>query len=111
MKNILATLIILWIGVSGFAQSSTQLRPYWAYTVPTPPAGANYFLNWGVGEGSNEQEAVNAAWADALHKSFHELGVVGITQQDINDVYQCRCEVQPHEKAYRQCYRTDSTEW
>ena len=86
MKNILFTLIVLWIGVNVFAQSSTELRPYWAYTAPTPPVGANYFLNWGVGEGYNEQEAVNAAWADALQKSFHELGVVGITQQDINDV-------------------------
>lgn len=68
------------------AQSSTELRPSWAYAIPTPPAGANYFLSWGVGEGHDEQSATNAAWADALQKSLHELGVVGITQQDINAV-------------------------
>lgn len=68
------------------AQSSTELRPSWAYSTPVPPAGANYFLSWGVGEGYDEQSAINAAWADALQKSLHELGVVGITQQDINAV-------------------------
>lgn len=68
------------------AQSSTELRPSWAYATPVPPAGANYFLSWGVGEGHDEQSATNAAWADALQKSLHELGVVGITQQDINAV-------------------------
>lgn len=86
MKNILFTIIVLSIWINAFAQSSTELRPYWAYSTPAIPAGANYFLNWGVGEGYNEQEAVNAAWADALQKSFHELGVVGVTQQDIRDV-------------------------
>ena len=68
------------------AQSSTELRPSWAYSTPVPPTGANYFLSWGVGEGYDEQSAINAAWADALQKSLHELGVVGITQQDINAV-------------------------
>lgn len=68
------------------AQSSTELRPSWAYSTPVPPVGSNYFLSWGVGEGYDEQSATNAAWADALQKSLHELGVVGITQQDINAV-------------------------
>ena len=54
--------------------------------MPQIPVGANYFVNWGVGEGRTETEATNMAWADALQKSLHELGVVGITAQDINAV-------------------------
>ena len=88
MKQIIFAMFILLFATSMAvsAQSSTELRPFWAYATPVPPAGANYFLSWGVGEGHNEQSATNAAWADALQKSLHELGVVGITQQDINAV-------------------------
>lgn len=88
MKQITFAMLILLFATSMAvsAQSSTELRPSWAYATPVPPAGANYFLSWGVGEGHDEQSATNAAWADALQKSLHELGVVGITQQDINAV-------------------------
>lgn len=88
MKQITFAMFILLFAVNMAvsAQSSTELRPSWAYATPVPPAGANYFLSWGVGEGYDEQSATNAAWADALQKSLHELGVVGITQQDINAV-------------------------
>ena len=88
MKQITFAMFILLFAMSMAvsAQSSTELRPSWAYATPVPPAGTNYFLNWGVGEGQDEQSATNAAWADALQKSLHELGVVGITQQDINAV-------------------------
>lgn len=88
MKQITFAMFILLFAVNMAvsAQSSTELRPSWAYATPVPPAGANYFLSWGVGEGHDEQSATNAAWADALQKSLHELGVVGITQQDINAV-------------------------
>lgn len=86
MKQTVITIILLCIYAVAYAQSSTELRPSWAYSTPIPPAGANYFLSWGVGEGHDEQSATNAAWADALQKSLHELGVVGITQQDINAV-------------------------
>lgn len=88
MKRILFVMSVLLfaVGTTLFAQSSTELRPSWAYSTPVPPAGANYFLSWGVGEGSDEQSATNAAWADALKKSLHELGVVGITGQDIDAV-------------------------
>lgn len=88
MKQIIFAMFILLFATSMAvsAQSSTKLRPFWAYATPVPHAGANYFLSWGVGEGHNEQSATNAAWADALQKSLHELGVVGITQQDINAV-------------------------
>ena len=88
MKKITFAMFILLFAMSMAvsAQSSTELRPSWAYSTPVPPAGANYFLSWGVGEGHDEQSATNAAWADALQKSLHELGVVGITQQDINAV-------------------------
>lgn len=72
--------------VSIFAQSYTEMRPSWAKYTPTISVDTNYFLSWGAGEGSNETEATNAAWADALQKSLHELGVVGITEQDINAV-------------------------
>lgn len=74
----------LLVSISVYSQSSAEPRPFWADATPNPPAGANYFLNWGVGEGNNEQEAVNVAWVDALSRSLHELGVVGITQQDID---------------------------
>lgn len=88
MKQIIFAMFVLLFATNMaiFAQSSIELRPSWAYSTPVPPAGANYFLSWGVGEGHNEQSATNAAWADALQKSLHELGVVGITQQDINAV-------------------------
>lgn len=74
----------LLVSISVYSQSSAEPRPFWADATPDPPAGANYFLNWGVGEGNNEQEAMNVAWVDALSRSLHELGVVGITQQDID---------------------------
>ena len=74
------------VGCSAFAQPRFDSRPAWTKTVPNPPAGANYFLNWGVGGGINEQQAMNEAWADALRRSLHELGVVGITNQDIDAV-------------------------
>lgn len=76
----------MFIGIDVFSQAVTELRPFWARQVPQTPAGANYFVNWGVGEGRTESEATNMAWADALQKSLHELGVVGITAQDINAV-------------------------
>lgn len=86
MKRILfLTTLAIWASTA-FAQTWVELRPVWAKSTPNPPAGANYFLQSGVGEGSNETEAYNAAWADALRKSLHELGVVGITQQDIDAV-------------------------
>lgn len=81
---ILATLIL--ISMNAFPQAVTELRPFWARQVLQTPTGANYFVNWGVGEGRTESEATNMAWADALQKSLHELGVVGITAQDINTV-------------------------
>lgn len=74
----------IFISINVFSQATVEPRPFWTDSTPNPPAGANYFLNWGVGEGNNEQEAVNAAWANALSRSLHELGVVGITQQDID---------------------------
>lgn len=87
MKKMLSFIAFMLIGMNALlAQSYDQLRPFWAERVPVVPAGANYFVNWGVGEGRNESEATNAAWADALQRSLHELGVVGITQQDINAV-------------------------
>ena len=87
-KKATALLLALCMAMSMtvFAQSYTEMRPSWTKYTPSVPAGANYFINWGVGEGSDETEATNAAWADALQKSFHELGVVGITEQDINAV-------------------------
>ncbi|WP_300770492.1 hypothetical protein [uncultured Bacteroides sp.] len=88
MKHLIFVVFVLLFAATTTvsAQSSTELRPFWAYSTPVPPAGANYFLSWGVGEGHDEQSATNAAWVDALQKSLHELGVVGITRQDINTV-------------------------
>lgn len=87
MKNIIySILLLLATNVTVLAQSSTELRPSWAYSTPVPPAGANFFLSWGVGEGHDEQSATNAAWADALRKSLHELGLIGITEHDISMV-------------------------
>lgn len=86
MKTHACMMVFILICVSTYAQSYTEMRPSWAKYTPTVSADANYFLSWGVGEGSNETEATNAAWADALQKSLHELGVVGITEQDINAV-------------------------
>jgi hypothetical protein len=76
----------MFAGIAAFAQTYSDLRPAWTKTTPNSPAGANYFLNWGTGEGSSEQQAINNAWADALRKSLNELGVVGITNQDIDAV-------------------------
>lgn len=86
LKILAALLLLVAANCAAMAQSATELRPSWAYLTPTPPKGANYFLSWGVGEGRDEQAATNAAWANALQRSLHELGVVGITQQDINAV-------------------------
>jgi hypothetical protein len=85
MKKIIL-LALMFINLIASAQSGTDLRPVWTKSTPNPPSGANYFLSWGVGEGYSEQQAINDAWADALRKSLHELGVVGITQQDIDAV-------------------------
>ncbi|MDR3236056.1 MAG: hypothetical protein LBT48_04930 [Prevotellaceae bacterium] len=85
MKQVLFTLFML-ASVASFAQTYSELRPSWAKTTPNSPSGANYFLSWGAGEGSNEQQAINNAWADALRKSLNELGVIGITNQDIDAV-------------------------
>jgi len=81
MKKFLFFFALMLISANGFAQ-----KPAWAKYLPAIPADANYFVNWGEGEGRNETEATNAAWADALYKSLHELGVVAITEQDINAV-------------------------
>jgi len=86
MKRIFFFIIFTLAGISVFSQTSSSLRPSWARAALNPPAGANYFLNWGIGEGNTEQQAINDAWADALRKSLHELGVIGITQQDIEAV-------------------------
>ena len=45
---ILATLIL--ISMNAFPQAVTELRPFWARQVPQTPTGANYFVNWGVGD-------------------------------------------------------------
>jgi hypothetical protein len=85
MSRLLFLMLLVLASVT-VALASSDLRPSWTKEVLNPPKGANYFLNWGVGEGDNEQQATNNAWANALHKSFHELGVVGITKQDIEAV-------------------------
>lgn len=81
MKKHLLFFALVLISASAFAQ-----KPVWAKRLPSVPANANYFVNWGEGEGRNEVEATNAAWADALYKSLHELGIVYITEQDISAV-------------------------
>ena len=86
MKTRIFMIAFMLMCVNVFSQSYTEMRPSWTKYTPSVPTGANYFVNWGVGEGRSETEAINAAWADALQKSLHELGVVGITQQDINVV-------------------------
>ena len=86
MKKLAFLTALMLIGMNAFSQAVTELRPFWVKQVPQIPVGANYFVNWGVGEGRTESEATNMAWADALQKSLHELGVVGITAQDINAV-------------------------
>ena len=86
MKHFVLAAIATMLTVVAWAQSANELRPNWAYIAPVPPAGANYFLSWGVGEGRDEQSATDAAWADALRRSLHELGVVGITGEDIDRV-------------------------
>jgi hypothetical protein len=85
MKKILFILLLV-ANLTAYSQAYSDLQPSWAKVTPIPPAGANYFLSWGLGEGYSEQQAINDAWADALRKSLHELGVVGITQQDIDAV-------------------------
>jgi hypothetical protein len=87
-RTILTITIFLSMGLTtaAYSQTGTDLRPKWTKTVPNPPAGANYFLGWGVGEGSSEQDAINDAWGDVLQRSLNELGVVGISQQDIDAV-------------------------
>jgi len=85
MKRYIIALIAA--AISAFAAfASDEMMPSWAINTPNPPAGANWFLNWGVGVGSSEEAARNKAWADALTKSLHELRAVGITKQDINAV-------------------------
>ena len=86
MKTRFLMIAFMLMCISAFSQSYTEMRPSWTKYIPQVPVGANYFVNWGVGEGSTETEATNAAWADALRKSLHELGVVGITAQDVNAV-------------------------
>ncbi|MDR1056789.1 MAG: hypothetical protein LBL90_13480 [Prevotellaceae bacterium] len=86
MKKLSILIFSMFVCIIAFSQTSSDLRPIWTKSIPNTPSGANYFLNWGVGEGNNEQQAINDAWADALQKSLHELGVVGITQQDIDAV-------------------------
>ena len=86
MKKLILLTTLMLVGMNVFPQAVTELRPFWAKQVPHIPTGANYFVNWGVGEGRTESEAINMAWADALQKSLHELGLVGITAQDINVV-------------------------
>ena len=68
MKHFVLAAIATMLAVVAWAQSANELRPNWAYIAPVPPAGANYFLSWGVGEGRDE------------------LGVVGITGEDIDRV-------------------------
>ena len=86
MKKLILLTTLMLVGMNVFPQAATEFRPFWAKQVPHIPTGANYFVNWGVGEGRTESEAINMAWADALQKSLHELGLVGITAQDINVV-------------------------
>jgi hypothetical protein len=85
MKKIIFTVLML-TNFAAYSQTYPDLRPAWTKTALNPPAGANYFLSWGIGEGNNEQQAINNAWADALRRSLHELGVVGISNQDIDAV-------------------------
>ena len=107
MKKLAFLTALMLIGMNAFSQAVTELRPFWVKQVPQIPVGANYFVNWGVGEGRTETEATNMAWADALQKSLHELGVVGITAQDINAVaMNGRSKIQPYEETYRNFYRT-----
>ena len=64
--------------VNAFSQSYTEMRPSWTKYIPQVPADANYFVNWGVGEGSTEAEAINAAWADALQKTSTLLPITAL---------------------------------
>jgi hypothetical protein len=86
MKHLIIVSVLLLTAWSINGQTYSSLRPSWAKATPNPPSGANYFFSSGVGEGRNEDEAYDRAWADALQKSLHELGAIGITQQDIDAV-------------------------
>ena len=86
MKRLLISLTVALYALAAGATELADLMPSWARHTPNPPADVNYFLSWGVGEGQTEQEAQNAAWTDALNRSFHELRVAGISKQDINSV-------------------------
>lgn len=86
MKRLLISLAAALCAVVAGANDLADLMPSWARHTPNPPADANYFLSWGSGEGKTEADAKNAAWTDALNRSFHELRVAGISKQDINSV-------------------------
>ncbi len=86
MERLLISLVVMVCAISAGATDMADLMPSWARHTPNPPADANYFLSWGSGEGKTEADAKNAAWTDALNRSFHELRVAGISRQDINSV-------------------------
>jgi len=86
MKKLLPLIIFVFVNVTAISQINSDFRPVWTKSVPNPPAGANYFFSWGMGEGYDQTQAINNAWTNALNKSLHELGVIGITQQDIDAV-------------------------
>lgn len=86
MKRLLISLTVALCAIAAGATDLADLMPSWARHTPNPPTDANYFLSWGSGVGKTEAEAKNAAWTDALNRSFHELRVAGISKQDINSV-------------------------
>lgn len=86
MKRLLIYFALVLCAISAGSTELTDLMPSWARHTPNPPADANYFLSWGSGIGKTEADAKNAAWTDALNRSFHELRVAGISKQDVNSV-------------------------
>jgi hypothetical protein len=87
MKNrIIIIIILLLTNIIVFSQSWNDLRPKWVNYVPNPPADANYFFSWGIGEDENITKATNKAAANALRRSLHEAGAIFISQQDISIV-------------------------
>ena len=84
MKKI--SLLVFVIFASAVAFAGFHERPKWVESQPQSPKEANHFFSWGMGTGIDAEQATNRAWANALKRSAHRLGVVGITQQDIDAV-------------------------
>ncbi|GHS86108.1 hypothetical protein FACS1894201_06640 [Bacteroidia bacterium] len=68
------------------AAQAQEPRPSWYEPTPSVPIGANFIYAAGMGIGTNEKDAIDAAWVDAFFNAAQEKGHIAMPQKKLDGI-------------------------